>query len=271
MKLARRHPPQRGFTLVEILVALAILGMIISAIYATWILILRSSAMAQFVAARAQRERIAVRTVEDALICSESFQASMKYYSFIVINGEEPVLSFTARVPEVFPRNGEFGDINLRRLNFTLEQGTGEEHGKNLVLRQNPILMDMKEDEKKFPLVLARGVKTFGIDCWDTNKLDWVEQWDNTNAIPPVVRIRLQLDGDANSADATALTVVRLVAMPCEMMPANIQQPTGGGGFPGGPGGQNGLGNPGNPGNQGGGGGRGGLPPLNPGGGRGNR
>ena len=240
---ARRYASrQRGFTLVEILVALAILGMIISAIYATWILILRSSAMAQLVAARAQRERIAVRTVEDALICSQSFQASMKYYSFIVINGEEPVLSFTARVPETFPLNGKFGDINLRRLSFTLEQGTGEEHGKNLVLRQNPILKDRKEDDMT---VLARGVKTFGVDCWDTNKLDWVEQWENTNAIPPVVRIRLQLDGDANSADATALTVVRLVAMPCEMMPANIQMPNGGG--PGGPGMP------------------GGLPPLNPG------
>ena len=224
------HPSRRrGFTLVEVMVALAILCMIISAIYATWILILRSSAMAQFVAARAQRERIAVRTVEDALICSQSFQASLKYYTFIVVNGEEPVLSFTARVPEVFPRNGKFNDMNLRRLNFSLEEGTGDEHGKNLVLRQNPILMDMDEDEKKYPLVLAHGVKTFGIDCWDTNKLDWVEEWDTTNAIPPVVRIRLQLDGDANSADAAALTIVRLVAMPCEMMPASLQQPNGGG------------------------------------------
>ena len=234
--------PRRAaaFTLVEVMVSLALFCMIVAAIYAAWILILKSNAMAQRVAARAQRERTAIRTIESALICSESFQASLKYYSFVVDNsGDQSSLSFTARVPDMFPRNSKFGDANLRRLNFTVEDAGGDEPGKNLVLRQNSILTEMDDTEKQFPLVLAEGVKKFTVDCWDTNKMDWVQEWDNTNLIPPLVRVKLQLTGDYNTPDSAALTITRLIAMPSDMMPGNVQVPNNSGG--GAPGNGNGL------------------------------
>lgn len=228
-------PPRRGavaFTLLEVMVSLTLLTMIVATIYSVWILILKSDAMAQKVAARAQRERIAIRTVESALICSESFQASQKYYSFVLDNsGDQSTLSLTARVPDLFPRNSKFGDANLRRLTFSVEDSGGDIPGKNLVLRQNPILAPLDDTEKQFPLVLAENIKAFVIDCWDTNKADWVQEWDNTNIIPPLVRIRLQMDEGRNST-APAFTISRLVAMPSDMMPANLQQPFGGGAPP---------------------------------------
>jgi len=156
----------RAFTLIEIMMAIAIFGMIVAAIYSTWILILRASRTGLETAAQAQRERIAVRTIEDSLTCIQSFQASMQYYYFFVQNGDQPMLSFTARVPDVFPRNGRFGNFNLRRLTFTVEPGPdaiGSE--KDLVLRQNPILMNGDEDEQHYPLVLARNVKDFVVEC----------------------------------------------------------------------------------------------------------
>jgi len=74
----------RAFTLIEIMVAIAIFGMIVAAIYSTWVLILKSSRVGQEAAAQIQRQRIAVRTIEDSLTCVQSFQASMKYYIFVV-------------------------------------------------------------------------------------------------------------------------------------------------------------------------------------------
>jgi type II secretory pathway pseudopilin PulG len=224
---SRRGP--LAFTLLEVMVSLTLLTMIVATIYSVWILILKSDAMAQKVAARAQRQRIAIRTVESALICSESFQASLKYYSFVLDNSaDQSTLSLTARVPDLFPRNSKFGDANLRRLTFSVEDSGGDVPGKNLVLRQNPILAPLDDTEKQFPLVLAENVKTFAIDCWDTNKADWVQEWDNTNIIPPLVRIRLQMDEGPHSS-APAFTISRLVAMPSGIMPAGIQQPFGGG------------------------------------------
>ena len=218
----------RAFTLIEIMVAIAIFGMIVAAIYSTWVLILKSARVGQEAAAQIQRQRIAVRTIEDSLTCVQSFQASMKYYYFVVQNGDQPMLSFAARVPAIFPRNGRFGDFNLRRLTFTVEAGPDSE--KDLVLRQNPILMEVDPDEQSYPLVLARHVKFFAVECLDTNK-GWVAEWDDTNSIPPQLRYSLVLGGnDDFRGAAPTLGITNVVTMRSSTMPSFVQMPRGGGG-----------------------------------------
>jgi len=219
----------RGFTLVEIMIAFAIFSILVAAIYSTWTLILRSKQVGNEAAARIQRQRIAVRTLEDSLTCVQSFQASLAYYSFIVQNGNQPILSFVARVPAIFPRNGRFGDFNLRRLTFTLEPGPDSE--RDLVLRQNPILMDMDPDERSTPLVLARNVSDFIVECWDTNKLEWVNEWTDTNSIPSILRVSLVLGGTTDFRNqASALAITRVIATPSMMLPSFLQTSRSGGG-----------------------------------------
>jgi len=215
---------RRAFTLLEMMVAIAIFAMVVATIYSTWILIVRSSQIAQETAAQAQRERVAVRTVENALMCIQSFQASMKYYSFDVENGAQPVFSFTSRLPDVFPRSGKFGDFNVRRLAFSVEPGADQEN--NLVLRQNPILMDMDEDEKKYPLILAHNVKDFEVECWDTNQMEWVQEWDDTNTIPPLVRVTFAMASrTASGNDGPVLSLTSVIALPSSTLPAIVQSP----------------------------------------------
>jgi type II secretion system protein J len=217
----------RAFTLLEIMLAIAIFTMVMAAIYSSWMLILRSTKVGQEAMARVQRRRMAVWTIEDALTCVQSFQASMKYYGFVVQNGDEPSLSFTARLPGDFLRHGEFGNFNLRRVTFTVEPGPNSE--RDLVLRQNPILMDMSQDEQEHPLVLARDVKKFKVECWDPNQNDWSDEWDDTNQIPTMVRFTLVLGGNQNNnsfGDAgPALAVTRVVAIPSITVPTVVQVP----------------------------------------------
>jgi general secretion pathway protein J len=220
-----------GFTLIEIMVAMAIFTIIVGAIYATWVLVLKASRSGEDAAAQIQRERIAVRTIEDSLQCIQSFQGSMAYYSFIVQNGDESVFSFTSRLPGIFPRNGKFGDFDVRRLTFSVEPGADQI--KNLVLRQNPILMDMDVDEQSYPLVLARNVKEFVIECWDTNALDWVTEWDDTNSIPTIVRITLSMGGNTDTTKSET-TITREIAMASSSVPVGVQTQragSGGGGL----------------------------------------
>lgn len=231
MNLKRTFPNPnfaRAFTLIEIMVAIAIFSIVIAAIYSTWTLILRASQTGQHAAAQAQRQRIALRTIEDSLTCIQSFQASMKYYFFVIQNGDQPELSFTARLPDIFPRNRKFVnpdlglDFSLRRLIFTVEPGA--DGGKDLVLRQYPVLMDMDPDELQTPLVLARDVKNLTIECWDPKTMDWVDEWDTTNSIPAMVRINLALGGNAGSSGAAPeLDVTRIIAIPSVMLPSNLQ------------------------------------------------
>jgi hypothetical protein len=148
----------------------------------------------------------------------------MKYYVFTNFagNNSQSELSFTARLPDVFPRNGKFGGFNLRRLTFSVEPGRGSE--KDLLLRQNPVLMDMDLNERQIPLVLARNVEEFTVECWDTNAMDWVNEWNDTNSIPPMVRISLVLGGNPGSGGAAPeLAVVRVVAIPSGTLPSGLQ------------------------------------------------
>ena len=238
MNLKLKTGDGRAFTLIEIMIAITIFSMVLAAVYSTWTLVLRASKVGQEAAAQVQRQRIAIWTIENALNCIQSFQASIKYYGFVVQNGDKPMLSFTAKLPDDFPRNGRSGDFNVRRLTFTLEAVTDSEN--DLMLRQNPILMDMDQDEQQQPLLLARNVEKFKIECWYNNS--WVDEWDQdewnqTNTIPPMVRVTLVLGGNKNNSGNAGpqLTITRLIAIPSHTLPSFMQTPAGiGGGNPNG-------------------------------------
>ena len=198
------------------MVAMMVFSMVIAAIYSTWALVLRASQVGQDAAAQAQRQRVVLRAIGDALMGVESFQASQKYYWFRLANGGEPYLSFVARLPDTYARNGKFvgaaggRDASSRRVTFSL--AAGENGEKDLILRQNPILMDMDQDEEKYPLVLARNVKTFTIEWWGTNNLNepgWSMDWDDsmTNTIPAMLRVHLVMG--ANVANGNSAGVRR--------------------------------------------------------------
>jgi type II secretion system protein J len=233
-----RRKSTHGFTLVEILLALGIFTLLIAALYSTWVLVIKATVVGKTTAAQLQRERVAMRAIEDALTCIQSHQASINYYLFEIQNGDQPYLSFTAYLPDTYPRTGEFSgptpdglymDYHLRRVTFFLQPGQNSE--KDLVLQQNPILMNLPAAEKTTPLVLARNVSDFLIECWDTNAMQWDTEWDATNMIPPLVRVTLAF-GDKNSVGAKVIT--RAISFPSSTMPTAVQTPNNGGAFVGG-------------------------------------
>ena len=198
--------PQKvpGFTLLEIMVAMAILGLIVAAVYSSWMAIVRGADTGRRAAAAVQRARVAVRTMEEALTCARSFASDIQYYNFVAENGNEATLSFVACLSKSFPRSGRFGDFDVRRVMFSVEPGP--DSSKQLVLRQkNPLLTDWDIDEKEHPIVLAKNVKKFEVELWDAhlNPPDWVDEWTRTNELPPMVMFTLELGGDAPGVQPT--------------------------------------------------------------------
>jgi type II secretion system protein J len=213
-----------AFTLIEIMMAMAIFSMVITAIYATWTLIIKSARIGQEASAAVQRERVAFRTFEDALTCACSYQADLKHYSFVVENGSTPTLSFVARLPEFFPRSGRF-DSDVRRVTFSLE--SGPEGGQQLVLRQTPLLMEMDVDEENHPFVLSKNVSKIEFEMWDARKGKWVDEWTTTNEIPS--QLHLTLTYSRTNPDKPFMTpqvdvVSRVLDITSSMVPATFQR-----------------------------------------------
>jgi len=218
----RPSPSVRAFTLVEILIAIGIFSMVLAAIYSTWTAILRSSKVGLNAAAAVQRARIAGRTIEETLGSVQSFAQNQAYYAFVSENGSEAALSFVSRLSPSFPRSGKFAGLDVRRVTFSLEQS--RDGGRQLVLRQTPLLMDMDKDEKNYPLVLAKNVKEFKTEFWDTRLQDWVDEWKQTNQIPVLVKVSLSLADNAFSTQV-GQQVCRIVSLPSVTVQPGWQMP----------------------------------------------
>ncbi len=226
MKIFPRSRP-RGFTLIEIMVALAVFGLVLAAIYASWTLIIKSAELGLSASARIQRERIALATLEESLGCVRSFQSDLRHYGFVADNNDNGMLSFVAQLPESFPRGGRFGDFDVRRVTFSIEDGP--DSGPELVLRQNPILMDVDEDERNHPLVLAKDVDKMTFEFWDERKGEWVDTWDATNQLPKLLKLTLEFVRKDPRSSGMGFTkrekVARLIQLPSVMVPTALQRP----------------------------------------------
>ena len=207
-----------AFTLMEIMIAIGLLSMIIASVYAVWTAILRSSRVGKDTAVAVQRARITVRILEDSLSSAECFMKNSDYYGFVAENGDEPTLSFVARLAKSFPRSGKFGDLDVRRLEFSVERGTDTPH--ELVLRQRPLLMEFDQEEKDHPIILAKNVRAFEMKFYDKDKPptgsspdDWPDEWTQTNKLPTLVQVTVRI-GDNASMSSAEEVVTRIVSIP---------------------------------------------------------
>ncbi len=215
-----------AFTLVEILIAMGIFSMVLASIYSTWTAILRASKVGTDAAAAVQRARVTVRTLEESLSSAQSFVLNQDLYGFVAQNGDDAYLSFVARLASSFPRSGKFGDLDLRRVTFSLESAS-DSSGQRLVLRQTPLLMDMDEDEKQHPVVLAKNVKEFKTEFWDSRLQDWIDEWKQTNQLPALVKVSLKLATDTPHSTVVGQEVTRVISIPAVAVMPNWQMPLG--------------------------------------------
>ncbi len=205
----------QAFTLVEILIAVVIFSTVIVAIYSCWSAILRSTKVGQDAAARVQRERIAVKALEDALFSVQYFQGNARYYSFEAdTSGDFATLSFVSRLPKSFPRSGNFDDQVVRRVTFAVEPGTNSE---------NLLVFEANVDEEENPLVLARDVREFTVEFWAQNSRDWEPEWLYTNQLPKLIRFSLAFGGGDKSVKQPSDVIASVLELTAVPIPSSMQ------------------------------------------------
>jgi prepilin-type N-terminal cleavage/methylation domain-containing protein len=229
MNLAAPQPRRRplAFTLIEVLLALAILGGVIVAVYSSWTAILRGAQVGLDAAAQVQRERVARNAVEVALQSAVLFQQNIQHYQFVADTTDDKfaLLSVVAYLPESFPGGGMFGDQRVRRVTFSVDPGAGG--GNMLVMRQSLLLMPTNEEA--YAITLASNLTAFQLEFWNTNLNDWDSEWLASNQLPKMVRATLGFAGRPGTPD----TLVNSVAyVPATSVGPEVQVPRGAPGQP---------------------------------------
>lgn len=220
MTVPRRH---RAFTIIEVLIATSLFLLIMIAIHSSWMAILRGTRAGQEAAKEVQRKRVAMRVIQDALICARFHEANALHYSFVADNSNPDfaALSFVADLPNSFPRDGRYGEERTRRVTVTAEPG--KDGGNNLVMRQTPILRLMDEQEEKYPLVLAKNVRLFVTEFLDQNGAEWMPEWLETNRMPHLVRVTLATSPNDDIQLHRDNVIQRVVALGGQAVPAELQ------------------------------------------------
>jgi prepilin-type N-terminal cleavage/methylation domain-containing protein len=254
MKLSQfRSQIKRAFTLLEVMVAISLLAIVVVAIYSSWTAILKGSKVALTAAAEAQRSRMTMWSVHNAMMSACMFNENARYYSFVAEkDGDFSTLSFVANLPKSFPRSGKFGNASIRRVSFSVEAGPDRQN--QLVLRQSTPLTEPDQDEQEHPLVLAKNVTKFLVSFAPppSNPTgDWSTDWPTTNQLPSMAVIEMALGKVDQFSTRPEEEIVDAISLPAQPVRVEWQMPIvqGGPGVSGG-GGRGGRGNdrPGEPG-----------------------
>ena len=218
----RREWKIRAFTLIEIMIAMTIFGVLILGIYSSWTAILRSSKVGLEAAAEAQHTRMSLRAIDEALGSAQLFTGNLPYYWFMAdTSGDFADMSFVAKLPSSFPGSGLFGEQVVRRVRFSVDA-----EKKQFLLQQTPLLEAVEANTKPYTIVLAPNVRHFSLEFFDTNQFEWFDEWPFTNQLPKIVRAKLSF-GDASQgklrSEDFATETVFLSAL---AIPRQLQMPT---------------------------------------------
>ena len=208
-----------GFTILEVLVAVAILGMVMTAVFTVWDTMLRATRIGNSAADRVQRERIARDSIRRALDSVQVFSANQRHYGFVADTEDDKFafLSFVSHLPEDFPGGGMFPNQRVRRISFEVDED-GSNGLPQLVMRQELILSDHEEVDESYPMTLITNLGMFAVEFWNTNDGEWMIEWEDTNSLPPMMRLILGYNGD--DEENLNMSVVRINGSP---VPAELQ------------------------------------------------
>jgi hypothetical protein len=196
------------------MVALALFTMVMISIFACWRCIVGGTQVAQESAAACQRARIGMKTIEMALSVAEMSTANMRYYYFLTDTSDEKfhVLSFAGRMPASFPGSGYYGDEVMRRVTFDVEKGDDDKN--DLILTQTPLLASGFEKTSPYQITLAHDVSLFILEFWSDKDNDWETSWDETNKLPPLMRVTLGVGHVSDAQNTPFALETREIAPP---------------------------------------------------------
>ena len=182
---------RRGFTLIEVLLAVTILSLVITAVYSTWSVSLTAWRRGSDASDVFQRQRVVMDTLTELAQSVVCFGASPELYT--VTGGNNPGLgatvSFVTASDALLPPS-EAIDAGMRRVTISLEQ---DEYGrKYLAIVNAPALSgDESGSESKSKIstdlqahVLSMDVSGFYIRYLDPRDSAWYDKWEETDIIP---------------------------------------------------------------------------------------
>jgi len=195
-----------GFTLLEVLIAVVLLGILSTALYSSYFGVIqareRSSAGME-----SRRELGATLDLIRREVSSALFDRSDKRLRFVVedrdnFGAHSSILALTSLAPpsgQTARRESGLIDVTYRM---------AEKDKKQILTRQERDLFSEEETFPAYPQMEL--ISAFLVECYDGSK--WVKSWDTAinNKLPTSVRVTVQIEEEGKPVSFTMLSAPRV-------------------------------------------------------------
>lgn len=218
-----RSTSQRsGFTLLEIMLAVAILGLLVIAVSSVWSAGLSGWKRSHGLTETLQRQRITLESLGNLVQSAVYFQNSHQLYA--IRSEHDPLgsdsISFVTASDELLAPN-EATLAGLRRVTIRLQQETGTSPA--LIIQNAPALQPTDHDIVNASHVLAFDVIGFNVH-YRTVSGEWKDQWEQTDKMPSGIEFVVAF-APANDRGPSQI-VSRKIDLPTAKLAATYQSPT---------------------------------------------
>lgn len=198
---------EAGFTLLEVLIAVALLALLSGALYGTYFSVVRGSEAARERTEPLRDARMALDLLRRELSAACYAKASERL-RFVVedrdlFGNPASILEFTAFT---VPRSGSVPSSDVVTVRY---RPVRDEHERLILSRES---RDLYLDAKSLPYPFTGEIQGFLVECYDGSV--WVKSWDTrlNGALPKAVRVTLQLKGEQEGKPEafTAIVVPRM-------------------------------------------------------------
>jgi general secretion pathway protein J len=203
--LARRPGRSAGFTLMEVMVAMAIVAILGGLVWGSFSPIYAAKEIVEEEADRYHGLRLAMDRITRDLsmaFLSDRFDAKRfreRPTQFVADDsGENDTLRFTTLSHERLYEDAKEGDQALVEYRIGRDP---ERRDVEVLLRREKTVFDDQPEDGGNEVVLAEGVEGLDVKFWDVKKEEWVSEWDTTdvehkNSLPERVQVNLYARDD---------------------------------------------------------------------------
>ncbi len=211
----KRH----AFTLLEMLVAIAIVGIIAVSLFATLGIAYHARASALAAIEPSRTASLAFDMIRDTLYSALPPRGILAG-AFIGTDGTDDRgnpgddLVFYGNPDALQHPEGANGEISRIELTWTVQQGFND----HVLVRRTSNNLLATDAENPDEEVICRGIWGFNIQYYDSNAQTWNDSWDSTasnNVLPSAVMVTLQLERPAPNNQTQILTYTRVFSLPC--------------------------------------------------------
>jgi len=201
-----------GFTLVEVLAAVAILSLVLTGVYGLWSGSLRAWRRGGEATEVFQRQRVVMETLAELAQSAVYFAASPDLYEVIGVRhpGLGDSVSFVTASDAFLPPS-EASDVGMRRVTISMEQ---DDYRRTYLAIVNQPALSVTDDTKQElqAHVISMDVSGFFIRYLDPRDGAWYDKWEGANVIPSAMEFTVVFGKPGDQIPS--VTVTRAIDLP---------------------------------------------------------